>query len=591
MRNRTGRLTVVAIVFMAMAFWAGSAAAALGGPVIIGGDDLTDHGSVDTVTGDLEDGWLYLQRALENVSPKVVRANDGSVAALGSGPSDATSGNAGAAIGLASAKAGLTVTYYEGDAAISGFFASLAAGTANPQIIWIAGTGASNDLDSAEAAALTAAATGMADFVAAGGGLVSHGSEYGWLFALLPGLSDVSGGSSGDLYLTPEGIAAFPGVTNTNLNAGPWHNHFEGDFGGLQVLVRSSSVQDSNTGADAAVVLGGASVVLGPAPPPSTEIPPADIGVTKSDSPDPVSVGQNLTYTMEVTNFGPGPAPGATFGDTLPTGVTFVSVSTTKGTCSGGARVTCALGTLALGEKVKIVIVVRVNAAGTLVNTAEVATTVADHNVGNNQRSTVQTAAQGPFTPPTVPTPPVAAGCSLSTSSRSVPAGIASTIRVAAATSDGTPLDGVRIRISGAGVKSQAKLSGADGIASFRVIPKRGGAKIVVSGVSCGRALSVSAVRTASCTGLSVTPKSATVGAPLTLSVRLLIAGKPAIGVVVLARGVGLVASATTDSVGKARLSGVATSPGIVTITVPGILTCSKRIGVSGAFEPPQVTG
>lgn len=688
-RLRFARPAVLACVIVAALASTGAAHAALGGPVIIGGDDLTDHGSVNSA-GDLQNGWLYLQRALENVSPKVVRPGaDMSVAALGSTASTATSGNAGAAIGRAAAKAGLTVTYYDGAAAINGFFSALNASppTTSPRIIWIAGTGASNDLDSSEAAALTANATSIADFVNSGGGLVSHGVEYGWLFALLPGLTTVNSGSSNDLYLTPEGIAAFPGVTNANVNAGPWHNYFQGDAGGLQVLVRSRNRNDS-TGADAAVILGGASVTLpgaivltpGTATNPSgtshtvtatvrdttgavlpgvtvtfsvasgpnagvggaavtnasgqasfsytsngapgtdliqasfvdatqttrsdvatkiwlgsavvvpRSIPPADIGVTKTDSPDPASVGENLTYTMEVTNFGPGDAPGATFGDTLPSGVTFVSVTTTKGSCTGGPRVTCTLGTVAVGEVVTIVIVVRVEAAGTLSNTAEVGTTVADHNVANNNTATAVTAAQGAFTPPAAP-PPAAAGCTLATTTRSVPAGVASTISVSAEQNDGTPRNGVRITVRGAGMKAQTKLSRRGGIATFRVIPKRGGARIVVRGAACGRALAVAAVRSATCTGLSVTPKAATVGAPLRVSVRLRIAGRPAIGVVVRIRGVGLSATARTNSAGLARLSGMATQPGIATVTVPGILTCSKRIGVSGAFGPPRVTG
>ncbi|HYM15391.1 MAG TPA: hypothetical protein VEZ14_07510 [Dehalococcoidia bacterium] len=246
-----------------------AAHAALGGPVIIGGDDLTDHGSVDG-SGNPIDGWLYIQRALENIKPNVTRSNDGSVAAIGTG--SASDGDAGAAIAVASAKAGLTVNYHEGAAAIDQFFTDLAAGTAHPAIIWISGTGASGDLDSTEAAALNTHGPGIAGFVNSGGGLLSHGTEYGWLFSLLPGASTVSGGSSDDLYLTPDGLAAFPGVTNTDVNAGPWHNHFEGDFGGLKVLVRSHDVLDKNE-QDAAVIIGGSAVTLPGAPAPTAAAP------------------------------------------------------------------------------------------------------------------------------------------------------------------------------------------------------------------------------------------------------------------------------------------------------------------------------
>jgi len=237
-----------------------SRAGALGGPVIIGGDDLTDHGSVDG-GGNVVEGWLYIRRALESIGPNVSRG-DGSIAALGSAASAETnSGDAGAGIGAAAQEVGRSVTYYDGDAAMTQFFVDLAGGGANPSIIWIAGTGAGNDLDGTEPAVLTTNAAAIASFVASGGGLMSHGTEFGWLTALLPGAVAVGGGSSGDLYFTPAGTTALGALTTGDINAGPWHNYFEGDFGGLDVLVRSSSVDDS-TSQDAAVILGGAQVTF-----------------------------------------------------------------------------------------------------------------------------------------------------------------------------------------------------------------------------------------------------------------------------------------------------------------------------------------
>ncbi len=75
--------------------WALVAATASAGPIILGGDDLTHHGS--TSAGQVFDGWLYIQRALENIAPAVTIANDGSVAVLGSADSMATTNDAGAA--------------------------------------------------------------------------------------------------------------------------------------------------------------------------------------------------------------------------------------------------------------------------------------------------------------------------------------------------------------------------------------------------------------------------------------------------------------------------------------------------------------
>ena len=68
--------------------------------------------------------------------------------------------------------------------------------------------------------------------------------------------------------------------------------------------------------------------------------PAADLAITKSDSPDPVTVSQPLTYTLTVINHGPSAATGVTVTDPLPSTVTFVSASATQGSCSGTTTVT-----------------------------------------------------------------------------------------------------------------------------------------------------------------------------------------------------------------------------------------------------------
>ena len=211
------------------------------GPVILGGDDLTDHGSISGGTTLLE-GWLYIQKALTNLlGTATITGSTVQIAVLGAADSTATSGNAGAAVHHAAALSGWSVNYYDGSASIDGFFASLAAGSVTPTVMWLAGTGAANDLDSAEGASLTANASAINSFVAAGGGLMAHGSgdiAYGWLSALLPGIDEVSGCSSSGATLTAAGQAAFPGLSDSDIdaNAGPCHSHFTGNFGGLTTL-------------------------------------------------------------------------------------------------------------------------------------------------------------------------------------------------------------------------------------------------------------------------------------------------------------------------------------------------------------------
>jgi uncharacterized repeat protein (TIGR01451 family) len=57
----------------------------------------------------------------------------------------------------------------------------------------------------------------------------------------------------------------------------------------------------------------------------------ADLSITVTDSPDPVTAGQNLTYVVTLTNAGPSNADGAAFNLPLPGGTTFVSLAAPGG--------------------------------------------------------------------------------------------------------------------------------------------------------------------------------------------------------------------------------------------------------------------
>jgi uncharacterized repeat protein (TIGR01451 family) len=124
----------------------------------------------------------------------------------------------------------------------------------------------------------------------------------------------------------------------------------------------------------------------------TTVDPAADLSVTKTDSPDPVRVGQQLTYTLSVHNSGPAPATGTSLTDTLPSGVTFGSATPTQGSCSqASGTVTCSLGTIASGANVGIEIKVTPQAAGSITNQATVSSSVSDPSLTNNSASAVTT--------------------------------------------------------------------------------------------------------------------------------------------------------------------------------------------------------
>jgi len=84
----------------------------------------------------------------------------------------------------------------------------------------------------------------------------------------------------------------------------------------------------------------------------------ADLGVSQSDSPDPVRVGNSLTYHLSVTNRGPDTATNVVMTDVLPDSVTFVSCTPSAGSYSNdGNTVYCDLGDLLNGGTAAVIIV------------------------------------------------------------------------------------------------------------------------------------------------------------------------------------------------------------------------------------------
>jgi uncharacterized repeat protein (TIGR01451 family) len=88
-----------------------------------------------------------------------------------------------------------------------------------------------------------------------------------------------------------------------------------------------------------------------------------DLAISMTASPDPVTVGNNLTYNITVTNNGPSAATTVTMTHTLPpTGITFQLVTPGGPTCNlVGVQVICTLTSMAKGSSIPIAVVVKPN--------------------------------------------------------------------------------------------------------------------------------------------------------------------------------------------------------------------------------------
>jgi uncharacterized repeat protein (TIGR01451 family) len=108
----------------------------------------------------------------------------------------------------------------------------------------------------------------------------------------------------------------------------------------------------------------------------------ADLGITKTASPNPAFVGDTITYTLTVTNNGPGTSSGGVVTDTLPANVSYVSDD--DGCTHAAGTVTCPTGSLTNGASQVIHVVVTATAVGSATNTACVNGNEQDDNSAND---------------------------------------------------------------------------------------------------------------------------------------------------------------------------------------------------------------
>ena len=113
-----------------------------------------------------------------------------------------------------------------------------------------------------------------------------------------------------------------------------------------------------------------------------------DAAITMTAPPDPIVVGNNLTFTIIATNQGPASASGLIISNPLPVNASFVSASASQGTfINNGNSVVYSVGTLANGGSASFTVTLQPSQPGVFSNSATIFSTQADRDLGNNTAS------------------------------------------------------------------------------------------------------------------------------------------------------------------------------------------------------------
>jgi uncharacterized repeat protein (TIGR01451 family) len=183
------------------------------------------------------------------------------------------------------------------------------------------------------------------------------------------------------------------GVTESITAAGPT------DGPGLNILNLTLSAVPAGTG-QANVTLhspadnGDSLALVGlnvSYPCPASVVTTSDLIARSTDWPDPVIVGNDLTYTITIINSGPSTATGAIMTDLLPSSVTFGSAISSQGSCTGLNPLTCSLDALISNATAAITIVVTPTTVGTITNSVSLVGHEFDPDLTNNSLTEVTT--------------------------------------------------------------------------------------------------------------------------------------------------------------------------------------------------------
>lgn len=131
----------------------------------------------------------------------------------------------------------------------------------------------------------------------------------------------------------------------------------------------------------------------------SAAVGSTDLSMTKTDTADPVTVGDTFAYVLTVKNEGSNDAGDVITTDTLPSKISYVSTTPSAGTCSkSGSKITCDLGQVDMGASASVTITVKATDDGTISNTASL-TSADDTNAANNLDTETTVINKRPRTP------------------------------------------------------------------------------------------------------------------------------------------------------------------------------------------------
>lgn len=121
-------------------------------------------------------------------------------------------------------------------------------------------------------------------------------------------------------------------------------------------------------------------------------LPVADLQLSMTSSVSEIALGNTLNFTATVKNQGPDTATATSVVLTLPTGMEFVSVNPSQGSCLSptGLSVSCTLGSLSVSGSAAVIISVRTTAQGSLTASATASASQSDLTSPNTAQVSVE---------------------------------------------------------------------------------------------------------------------------------------------------------------------------------------------------------